>query len=63
MCLGWFDNGQDSTCQITQKGETFYGHDVSRKAIVTLVKHIIDQAETYLNTSLACIVKKSTIFQ
>ena len=49
---GWFDNGQDSTCQITQKGETFYGHDVSRKAIVTLVKHIIDQPETYLNTSL-----------
>lgn len=49
---GWFDNGQDNTCQITQKGETFYGHDVSRKAIVTLVKHIIDQPETYLNTSL-----------
>lgn len=49
---GWFDNRQDSTCQITQKGETFYGHDVSRKAIVTLVKHIIDQPETYLNTSL-----------
>ena len=52
LCPGWFDNGQDSTCQITQKGETFYGHDVSRKAIVTLVKHIIDQPETYLNTSL-----------
>lgn len=49
---GWFDNRQDTTCQITQKGETFYGHDVSRKAIVTLVKHIIDQPETYLNTSL-----------
>lgn len=49
---GWFDNGQDTTCQITQKGETFYGHDVSRKAIVTLVKQIIDQPEMYVNTSL-----------
>ncbi len=49
---GWFDNGQDSTCQITQKGETFYGHDVSRKAIVTLVKQIIDQPAMYVNTSL-----------
>ncbi len=49
---GWFDNGTDTTCQITQKGETFYGHDVSRKAIVTLVKQIIDQPETYVNTSL-----------
>lgn len=49
---GWFDNGQDTTCQITQKSETFYGHDVSRKAIVTLVKQIIDQPAMYVNTSL-----------
>lgn len=39
---GWFDNGSDIEYQITQKGEMFYGHDISRKAIATFVKKMID---------------------
>lgn len=49
---GWFDNGSDSTCRITRKGEAFEGHDVSRKAIVTVVKSIIDDPRRYIGESL-----------
>lgn len=50
---GWFDNGSDTTCQISLKGETVTGHDVSRKAIIELVSTIIDQPERYLNQNIA----------
>lgn len=49
----WFDNGSDTTCQISFKGETVTGHDVSRKAIIELVSTIIDQPERYLNQNIA----------
>ncbi|WP_137626087.1 NAD(P)H-binding protein [Lactiplantibacillus pingfangensis] len=38
---GWFDNGSDNY-EVTQKGEPFGGHDVSRKAIADLVLHAAD---------------------
>lgn len=34
---GWFDNGTDTNYQITKKGESFGGHDVSRTSIADLV--------------------------
>lgn len=49
---GWFDNGSDTTCQITQKGEVFYGHDVSRRAIACTVKAIIDDPSLYSRESI-----------
>lgn len=48
----WFDNGSDTICQISLKGETVTGHDVSRKAIIELVSTIIDQPERYLNQNI-----------
>ncbi len=48
----WFDNGSDTTCQISLKGETVTGHDVSREAIIELVSTIIDQPERYLNQNI-----------
>lgn len=38
---GWFDNGSDDY-EVTQKGEPFGGHDVSRRAIADLVMHAAD---------------------
>lgn len=49
----WFDNGSDTIFQISLKGETVTGHDVSRKAIIELVSTIIDQPERYLNQNIA----------
>ena len=34
---GWFDNGNDTSYEVTKKGEPFGGHDVSRKSIADLV--------------------------
>jgi len=34
---GWFDNGNDTDYDLTKKGETFGGHDVSRKSVADLV--------------------------
>lgn len=34
---GWFDNSADTDYQLTQKGEPFGGHDVSRISIANLV--------------------------
>ncbi|WP_125583888.1 NAD(P)H-binding protein [Levilactobacillus cerevisiae] len=34
---GWFDNGTDTDYEVTEKGEPFGGHDVSRKSIADLV--------------------------
>lgn len=37
---GWFDDGDDTTYQLTKKGEPFIGHDVSRKSIADLVMRL-----------------------
>jgi len=34
---GWFDNGTDTDYEVTEKGEPFGGHDVSRKSIADFV--------------------------
>ncbi|RMC41827.1 NAD-dependent epimerase/dehydratase family protein [Lactobacillus sp. ESL0233] len=38
---GWFDNGNDTAYQLTQKGEPFGGHDVSRLSIADLVLRLV----------------------
>lgn len=37
---GWFDNGNDTDYQVTKKGESFGGHDVSRQSIADLVMRL-----------------------
>lgn len=49
---GWFDNQIDTTCIITSKGELFKGHSISRKAIATLVKNVIDNPTLCLKDSI-----------
>jgi uncharacterized protein YbjT (DUF2867 family) len=34
---GWFTNRDEIDCETTQKGESFKGHDVSRKSIADLI--------------------------
>ncbi|WP_367369508.1 NAD(P)H-binding protein [Pediococcus parvulus] len=38
---GWFDNGNDTSYEVTKKGEPFGGHDVSRKSIADLVVRLV----------------------
>ena len=47
---GWFDNGGDDY-EVTQKGEPFGGHNVSRRAIADLVMHAADD-DDYLKASV-----------
>ncbi|MDQ7937962.1 NAD(P)H-binding protein [Lactiplantibacillus sp. WILCCON 0030] len=47
---GWFDNGSDDY-EVTQKGEPFGGHDVSRRAIADLVLHAVDDHD-YVKASV-----------
>lgn len=47
---GWFDNGSDDY-EVTQKGEPFGGHDVSRRAIADLVMHAADDND-YVKASV-----------
>lgn len=47
---GWFDNGSDDY-EVTQKGEPFGGHDVSRRAIADLVMHAADD-DAYVKASV-----------
>lgn len=49
---GWFDNGQDTTCQIGTKAEPFAGHDVSRAAIIAVVKDMIVTDGLYVGESV-----------
>ncbi len=47
---GWFDNGSDDY-EVTQKGEPFGGHNVSRRAIADLVMHAADDND-YVKASV-----------
>lgn len=49
---GWFDDGQDTTCQVTTKAEPFAGHDVSRAAIIAVVKDMIVTDGLYVGESV-----------
>ena len=48
---GWFDEGSDNY-EVTRKGETFKGHDVSRQAICNLVLKLIQQNGLGIRESL-----------
>ena len=48
---GWFDNSEDLSCNVTIKGETIYGHDISRKAIANFVISLIKNPTIYINES------------
>lgn len=48
----WFDNNTDLNYQITFKGETFVGRNVSRKSVADLVTRIINEPTLYENESL-----------
>ncbi|UQS84699.1 NAD(P)H-binding protein [Apilactobacillus apisilvae] len=47
----WFDGGSDDY-EITKKGEPFGGHNVSRQAIINLVKSLIDDENLYIKQSV-----------
>jgi len=47
---GWFDNGS-ADYEVTQKGEPFGGHNVSRRAIADLVMRSID-GDAYIKASV-----------
>lgn len=49
---GWFDNSDNLKYQLTEKGETFIGHDISRKAIADLVISVINEPNFGKNKSL-----------
>lgn len=42
---GWFDNADNLDYQLTEKGEVFKGHDISRKGIADLIIRIITNPE------------------
>ncbi|WP_334329986.1 NAD(P)H-binding protein [Companilactobacillus sp. HBUAS59699] len=48
----WFDNNTDLNYQITFKGETFVGRNVSRRSVADLVTRIINEPTLYENESL-----------
>jgi len=47
---GWFDSGSNDY-EVTQKGEPFGGHNVSRQAIADLVMHAADE-DAYVKASV-----------
>lgn len=49
---GWFDNGNDTDYQLTQKGEPFGGHDVSRQSIADLVVRLVHDPQLGSHESL-----------
>ncbi len=48
----WFDNNTDLNYQITFKGETFVGRNVSRRSVADLATRIINEPTLYQNESL-----------
>lgn len=48
----WFDNESDTNYQLTFKGETFIGRNVSRSSVADLVTRIINEPTLYENESL-----------
>lgn len=49
---GWFDNAGDTNYQITQKGEPFGGHNVSRRSIADVVLKIVQDPQNYQTESI-----------
>lgn len=49
---GWFDNATDTDYQLTQKGEPFGGHDVSRISIANLVLRLAHDPQLGSRASL-----------
>ncbi|MGT2785559.1 NAD(P)H-binding protein [Streptococcus merionis] len=52
---GWFDNGLDTNYQLIPKGETIYGHDISRKSIADLVKRIALDPTLFVKENLGIV--------
>ncbi|WP_125589238.1 NAD(P)H-binding protein [Companilactobacillus jidongensis] len=48
----WYDNNTDLNYQITFKGETFVGRNVSRRSVADLSTRIINEPTLYVNESL-----------
>ncbi|KRK78645.1 NAD(P)H-binding protein [Companilactobacillus nodensis] len=48
----WYDNNSDLNYQITFKGETFVGRNVSRRSVADLSTRIINEPTLYVNESL-----------
>ncbi|MCK1210457.1 NAD(P)H-binding protein [Streptococcus uberis] len=49
----WFDNQSDNVCQLSHKGEPVTGNTVSRKAIISKVREMIDNPNQYQNDNIA----------
>lgn len=49
---GWFTNKNEIDYELTQKGEPFKGHDVSRKSVADLVIKLALTPELKVHTSL-----------
>lgn len=49
---GWFDSGSDTDYQVTHKGESFGGHDVSVRSIADLVMRLAHDPQLGLHDSL-----------
>lgn len=49
---GWFDSSDDTDYEITVKGESFGGHDVSRKSIADLVVRLAADPNLYVRESV-----------
>ena len=49
---GWFDSSDDTDYEITVKGESFGGHDVSRKSIADLVVRLAVDPNLYVRESV-----------
>lgn len=49
---GWFTNSNVIDYEMTQKGEPFKGHEVSRKSVADLIVKLIQSPETEVRCSL-----------
>jgi uncharacterized protein YbjT (DUF2867 family) len=49
---GWFTDADEIDYQITQKGEPFKGHDVSRKSVAALVVKLAESPDLEIRKSL-----------
>ena len=49
---GWFTNGPEGPCRITQKGEPFHGHDVALDSLSALIAMIANTPGLYVRASI-----------
>lgn len=52
---GWFDDLNDQTYHLVPKGETIYGHDISRQAIAAFVKKLVLDPTAYVKEDLGIV--------